>query len=266
MSNLSNITTHPFYIYDTRKYHGYIYSPIDALYHLCDKHNIRKYISSSPNTPEVQIKDLRSVMDMANNKLSITPDLILIPSTMEYRPRCCDDYFTYSIEAPIPSTRLNTYMNKIIPVIEERILLKKFLKLALTSMVSHKLYIIISGKEQAVNVLFALLLKLEPIVKQSRPSIYCESNVNKSTLDEIHQARIVVSDIGHRTLRVADPPYDKVYQRPIQYYGLVYQDKSVITYRSRDVTERIVNIETIEDNEIIFTPGEILGWILLSID
>ena len=106
------------------------------------------------------------------------------------------------------------------------------------------------------------MLKLDPLIKQGRSSLYCESIVSKTTLNEIHQSRIVLCDIGHRTLRIAHPPYNKTYSYPIQYHGIVYQDNH-INVPSKKILDRTVNIESIE-NDITFSPADVLGWILLS--
>lgn len=285
MSNLildTNILSYPFYIYDSKKYHGFIYTPVDRLYHPCHKHNIRKYLPKGYEIPQIIIEDLRSMMDIASDKIPINPDLILIPSTMKYRKRTSTDFFTYSLQPPTYNLQFNIYMTHLIPRDYDRSLLHRFLMLALTSNISSlknnqpstnsqshvschipaKCYIIVHGDNISVNALFSILLKLDPIIKQGRISLYCESNVNKTTLDEIHQSRIVLCDIGHRTLRIANPPYDKMYQRPIQYHGIVYQDKH-INIPSKEVMERTVTLASV-NNDITFTPGDVLGWILPS--
>lgn len=260
-----NFLSHPFYIYETKKCHGYVYSPIDSLYHTCNKHNIKRYLSKDSEVPEIISIDLRCLMDIASDKIPINPDLILIPSTMKYRKRTSNDLFTYSLEQPTSNPEFNIYMDNLIPQEYDRTLFRHFLKLSLTSpinkeQITPRCHIIVRGDKSDVDALFSILLKLDPIIKQGRASLYCESNVNKITLDEIHQSRIVLCDIGHRTLRIANPPYNKTYERPIQYHGLVYQNQP-INPSSKEIYDRTINIATI-NNDVTFTSSDVLGWIL----
>ena len=86
-------------------------------------------------------------------------------------------------------------------------------------------YIIIRGSSEANSNLINILLTLYPLINHCRHTLFCETCVNKITLDEIHQARIVLCDIGDRTIRPSQSFIGRPYERPIQYHGIIFQNK-----------------------------------------
>lgn len=272
MYNLSKIVSYPFYIYDLKKFHGYIYSSFDSLYHLCDKYNVKKHIPQNNPFPEIINKDLRPIMDMANNKIPIGNDLIYIPSTKNYRIRTEDDYFTYSIDDSINQVGvdINPYMNLIIPSNDDRILLRNHIITALSThiiydpnikQIPNSSYLLIHGCEKSAEMLFNILSKLDPLITKGKISLYCETNVSKTVLTQIKKSRIVLCNIKQRTIRVAQPP-NKPFEHPIQYHGIIYQDivNYDITLSKHNNSDFISLCET--DFNIGFTAGDILKWVL----
>lgn len=245
-------TTYPFYIYDQHKSHGYIFSSKDNLYHHCDLHNIKKY---SPYKSIIH-HDLRPIMDLANDIIPIDSNLVLIPSSKQYRHRTSDDHFTYSLKSPQYSDLLDTYMIELIPSDSDRSLLRNYILSSLISYIPHS-FLIVNGSSTSIDILFGLLFKLNPLITFGRTALYCESNVNKTTLDEIHQSRLVMCNIGTRTLRVASQP-DKKYNHPIQYHGIVYQLDNNYSQKIPDKTINISMVKSIQS----FDSSEILGWFL----
>jgi hypothetical protein len=253
------MTTNPYpqYIYDIKKSHGYIYDSSDSLYHHVDRYTVRKYLYGNEDTIVVQ-KDIRSILDIANDKLPIGNDKILTPSSLTFRERTPDDYFTYSLEYPIYNERVRLFIRKLVPNFEQYNALHMYLGLSLISYTPRS-YIIVRGSDIATKQLFHLLSRLTPLIKIARSSVYCEAYLSKIALDEIYRARIVLCDVENRTLRIANPPYGKTYKRPIQYQGIVSQKEPV-----KSCTDIIVDISIVDHVET-FSSGEILAWILTSI-
>lgn len=247
-----------FHIYDNHKSHGYIYSSDDRLYHPTDRQSIRKYIPRNVSYQEFPNSDLRPIMDIAHDILPID-DKILIPSSGVTYERSTRHHFTYKLESPVYNDKVSQYIKQLIPNIEEYNKLHKFLYSSLVSYTPDN-YIIINGSDDAVSKLFSILLLLNPIVKRSRRAVYREYEINKTTLDEIQQARIVLCDVGKNTIRVALPPLKNTYTRPIQYHGVIYQDPNPCTINPRDESN-VIHIQDVSEN-ILITPGEVLGWIL----
>lgn len=258
MLDSSNNISYPFNIYDHKKHHGFIYSPIDKLYHQTDKYTVKKFVPRDTQIINEKEIDLRPLMDVVNDKIPIGENQILVPSTKEYRERNSQDYFTYSLEYPVYNNRVEIYLTKLISSDTERSFLKNYL---LSSLISYSpsLYIIIHGERKSAELLFRLLSLLDPIIKYGRFSLYCEEIVNKIVLDEIHQAKIVLCDIMNRTLRIAHLSDNKNYNRPIQYHGIVYQKD--LSCFAKDNIGQIVKLNSQVD-EKGFSPGELLGWIL----
>ena len=252
-----------FYVFDSVKNHGYIYSPIDRLYHMCDIYNIRKYLPSKSSVPLIVNKDLRPFMDISSDKIPIGTDMIYIPSTRTYRPRTYNDYFTYYLGHPTHNIEFDNYMNAIIPNHDHQNILRSHILNSLTRHISHDThhsYIIINGPIEAVESLFDNFCKLDPLIKQGRPSLYCEAYVNKSVFDEVSRARIVLCKINYRTLRVAQIRNHKSHDRYTQYSGIVYQNSNTAITRDRSAPSIILNeIETYP----CFTQNEILAWLFL---
>ncbi|CAH6419427.1 Hypothetical protein HVR_LOCUS621 [uncultured virus] len=294
----TDATTHPFLIYDQRKLHGYIYYPGDTLYHFTDRQNLRKYIpknhiatdiissecsksSGENNLPPFITKDLRSIMDFSQDTLPIKDNKILTPSICAIRDRNETDHFTYQLDVSADrvfarsfSDRISIYMKLLIPNEAHRNLLRSFLKSSLITYVPES-FIVIKGETEAYEQLANLLLLLDPLIKKGRKTLYCELNVNKIALDEVHQARIVICDVGERTIRVAQPPIrskvkglnphsgvETFYQRPIQYHGIVFQ-QNIGQSSPRGIQERTIElITTLTDKT--FTSEDVLAWILAS--
>jgi len=333
---------YPFMIYDKRKLHGYIYDPIDRLYHFTDRHSLRKFTSRNHESPQFLEKDIRLMMDVITNAIPINcgsmiscitqtltsnsnqnelqiilPDLYPHESVQDQstkdrlsaeqviskaneilttegniasytsessivtklshnlgsqpiadnkhpqdnlklviRKRTPDDYFTYELQVPNLTKRIINYMKILVPNKSQREILHKFLQLSLITY-TPKSCLVIRGTNESKRSLFRLLLTLDPIIKKGRSALYREAHVNKTTLDEVHQARIVLCDIGDSTLRIADPPFEKEYLRPVQYHGIVAQNKQLDDLPKHKIIH-MVEVYT----HTIFTSGEVLGWIL----
>ena len=236
----------PFNVHDMEKIHGYIYSPKDRLYHFSDLFHVKLY--QSPDCEFIP-NDLRSIIDLASDTIPIASDKILIPSSKKLRLRTPNDYFTYQLDHPFCNPELVQFITLLIPDEKQRNSLKQFLFRSLTTYTPES-FIIVNGDNH--NELKNLLLKLDPIVKRGRKSLYCETSVNKTTLDEVNQARIVICNIENRTLRIANPRIKHRYLRPIQYHGVVFQDLPL---------EKAIKVSDIVTHRK-FTSGEVLGWIL----
>lgn len=256
---VSEVAIHPFYIYDQRKSHGYIYYPRDRLYHFSDRHTLKRYCIDSSAIPEFIRKDLRGIMDGSSDIIPIAPGRILIPSTGKIRDRNETDYFTYELQAPTDFNRIQRFIEKMVPNECQRELLQKFLQLALIRY-APDIFVVIRGPAKAVEQLFNLLSTLDPIIKTGRISLYCETNVSKIVLDEVHKTRIVLCNLKDRTIRCAQPPINKPYERQIQYHGLIAQERS-IQEPSTEVKEHTIQINSVNADES-FMGGEVLGWIL----
>lgn len=242
------------YIYDDKKLHGYVYSEKDNIFHFCDKFSINKLLDRKINSDDYIKIDLRSELDISTDRIPISLDKIFIPSLNIYTPRSCRDLFTYYMPFPIYNEKLQLYMENLIP---DKYHLYRFHNFLYTSFINYtpKEYISITGSNSAVNKLYLLLYKLSPLITYGRSSLYCESNVSKSTLLEINKARIVLTDIGERTLRVADPPHNKKYKLPIQHHGIVYQ----IPINTKKDYINIIDNETQDISN--FTSENLLYWI-----
>lgn len=260
---MTSSVVYPFNVYDLRKTHGYIYSPVDHLYHNCNRHNIRKHAGRVVDISEWTDKDLRGIMDFSSDTIPIAVGKILTPSSGEIRLRNEYDYFTYEIDAPtvkgLDSVHLlSQYFSQLIPKKDDYELLRSFLRTSLIRYTENS-YIVIRGSPEANSNLINILLKLDPIIKRGRHTLFCEISVNKITLDEIHQARIVLCDIGYRTIRPSHSFIGKPYKRPVQYHGIVFQTQ--ILQPINDLKCKTVNIVHVPTDEM-FTPGDILAWIL----
>lgn len=238
--------SYPFYIYNSKKCHGYFFNDKDKLYHKCDKIIIKNYVTKLATAPQIIYQDIRCLLDVANDKIPIGDDLIYIPSTKEYRKRDSNDYFTYSFEPLSGGQGVNDYLRTIIPNSEELYKLQLFLFLSMTSY-NNGLVIIVNGD---VDTLFNLLSQLDPLIKLGHPSLYCESYASKTNLESVSQARVVLCNINDRTLRLAEPI--KSYNFPIQYHGIVYQTNKI---------KPIINVVKTDINRL-FKKEQILDWIL----
>lgn len=242
--------TDNFYIYDSQKVHGYMYSPIDKLYHKCDRYSHKKHVSN----PVFVYQDLRLLMNVIRDAIPINNDKILIPSTNKYRQRNQNDYFTYAINPPVFTNNVHNYIVKLIPDDIQYNKLKQHIFNSLT-MYTPKSYIIIRGDGDGMNTLFKLLSTLDPLITMCKKTVYCEPYVNNVVLDVICQSRIVLCNIGDKTVRIAEPNKSNKY--PIQYHGIIYQTP----YYSKEDDEKIIYIKSTSSVES-FTSGEILGWVL----
>lgn len=260
---MSSSVVYTFNIHNRRKTHGYVYSPIDRLYHLCDRHNIKKNTGQVLDVSKWFDEDLRGIIDLAEDKIPIAAGNILTPSTGEIRPRDEHDYFTYEMEYPARDSvnsvhLLSRYLSELIPKKRHYELLRYFLHMSLIHY-AKDCYIVVKGSPEANTDLINILLMLDPIIKRGRHTLFCETNINRITLDEVHQARIVLCDIGDRTIRTAQPFPEKSYERPIQYHGIVFQRH--VPTSVPELKSRTINITTVPSNHI-FTSGDVLAWIL----
>ena len=267
---IGNGKIYPFHVYDTRKSHGFIYSPIDNLYHLCDGYRVHDHIVKdnglniftgnnmdeltdiSLGTNIIIIKDLRPLMDISNNMLPISLNKIIIPSTKEYRDRVITDCFTYCLEPPSFNDKTDSHIAELIPNPRHRTLVRNFIKQALIQYTPNTC-IILTGARSGCEALYSLLEKLNPCIKRCRKSLYCESEIkSKITLNEIYESRIVLCDIETRTLRIAKPNCSTNYT--LQYHGIVFTDQT----NSRST----IQISEAPSTTTELTPSDILGWII----
>lgn len=241
----------PFYIYNQRKYLGYVYDPRDHLFHHCDRHLLHKFST----TPIIINKDISKILDISNDKLPLENGKIIIPSSKTIRDRDHDDYFTYYLRSPSENLNVKEYIKELLPHPLHYRMLHSFIMSSLIKYTPHK-YLIVDGSDIGVKQLFNLLSKLDPIIKYCRPSLYHEAYVNKIAFDDIYQSRIVLCDINDKTLRFASLPPEKQYNKPIQYHGIIH--KTNTTGINRD---NIINVMSVKE-EINFTSADVLGWIL----
>jgi hypothetical protein len=258
MAQSSDNNVHPFYIYNLRKTHGYIYSDDDTLYHSAHRYNIKHYLPPNIKSPLIIEDDLRPKMDDAQNKIPIDSNQILQPSNQTIRTRTSNDFFTYTLQPPIYNSRVGEFMKKMIPDPKHYHLFQMHLFLSLI-MYRPRSYVVIYGSDPAIHKLFTLLTKLSPLIQICNPALYCESTAKKRLLDEIYQSRIVLCDIGGRTIRPASYPSGKKYEHPIQFHGIVrqIQNPATVIHGQSSLTIKIADIP----DEDTFTQGEILGCI-----
>jgi hypothetical protein len=193
-------------------------------------------------------------MDIANDKIPVSDNFIFIPSSKSLRLRTSNDYFTYSLQIPYINNDFTLFMNTLIPSSHHQSILRNHITQSLISNIHLRKYITINGSESSVNSLFDILSILSPLIKRSKPSLYCESYVNKSTLDDVNKSRIVLCNINYRTIRIAQLKPNKNYKLSLQYSGIIYQG---------NYNQSIHNSITLQpiENVVYPTPGEVLGWI-----
>jgi hypothetical protein len=261
MTDSSEPTKFVFNVYDKRKLHGYVFFGKDALYHDINFSIIMRFASNNRSVPETAEFDLRKLVDAKHDVLPIDCREVIIPSTGETRARTIDDYFTYSLERPIKSTRASHYFSSFFL---NQASCEKFRSFLRKSMICYTpdSYLLILGNKDVIFHLFSTLLSLKPLIKAGSMDLYCEQYVTKTVLDEVRSARVVLCDLLHRTIRVGHYPPNKRYDYTIQYHGIITK----ITrpeFPSAEMIERIIDVN---DNCVVsqdyITPGEILNWIL----
>jgi hypothetical protein len=236
------------YIYDSRKRLGFAY--IHGLYRRINKHFFQKY-----PIPTVD-RDLRPLMDhLPVEHIPVAPCNMLNLATGQVRPRTPEDYVTYELPTPRWDPSVDTWMSQLGPSQTLRSYLYQFIQGRGPS------HITLMGP--GVPQLFETLVLLKPIIDWGDRRLYTESHARRKMLEEVSTCRIILVNIGDRTLRLADTRefHDIL---PIQYRGLV-QIQSINQTHSLlgpTTTEETVIVSGVPSNDRTFGAAELLAWII----
>lgn len=221
-----------FHQYDVKKQHGHIFNPASKLYQNIHLTNQANY--------QIISEDLRCKLNLFRSEIPIMTGLILDIDTFKIRTRTDGDYFTYEIEYPIYNPHLSNYIRLITG--DNYTIIKKFIRQSLTS--SGNL-LLISGH---TDKLFNLLLSLNPLIMIGHKSLWCEQYASLKYFQDIETAKIILVDLGDRTVRRAQVK-SKLYTRTLQFNSLVKTSS----------TSAIPIYDVVDEN---FTAGELLEWII----
>ena len=238
------------YIYDSKK--GLGFACINGLYRHINKHFLQRY-----PIPTIE-RDLRPIMDLLpSSHIPVAPCNLLNLSTGQVRPRTPEDYVTYELPTPRLDPSVEAWMSQLGPTQDLRMYLFQFLQ------GQGPPYVILIGP--GVSRLFEALALLKPLIGLGDRRLYTEMYARRKMLQEISQCRIVLVNIGDRTLRVADfQEFQGIL--PIQYHGLV-QVQSIS--QTQSLFQSTPNGPTLTfsgiPSEITFGVAELLGWIISPI-
>lgn len=224
-----------FFVYNERKRLGYIYLEERGLWHKVDRYSVKRFLPE----PQLLILDVRDKLDRAHNLIPIE-DKVLDLKKRKIVPRSAEHYFTYYLERPrMGNSRL---INKLFSEVDS-VKIRKFIYLAFKGS-ERKDFLTVKGD---YSTLFKWLSQLYPLVQFVNPDFYCEATVGQVSLEKCASARLLLCNIGDRTLRIAQPNRDHV----TQYSALV---------ASKDGEIEITRDEDIEDEEP--SGDDVLSWIL----
>jgi len=201
-------------------------------------------------------KDLRKQLDLLPiDNIPVSENLMLNCNTRTSRLRTPEDIITY--ELPYPSLtyqKVFTWFQSLCPLSFDS--LRSHLKLFLCGKGPSNISVYGDG----VDCLFNALLMLSPLVSIGSRRLFTEIYISKRLLEDVSHSRIVLSDLEDRTFRPAKLDYFNEINFPIQYHGILkIRNISQIPPSHR----QNIPIYCLSNNlPIIFSPEELLGWII----
>lgn len=234
------------YIYDTKKKIGYIFNSEFRLYESIDKHYL---INRSVNIIE---DDIRPKLDSCPiDEIPIVPGKMLNCATLEIRDRTPDDFVTYALPPPNFERNELDIVHNIMTVLcgGSPIILKQ----TLLDFISGKgsPYFVVTGP--GWTYLKDNLSQLGPLVEIGNSKLFTEIYVRKKMLEEVSAARIVLVDVGDKTIRQVNWDYITDRSFPIQYRGIVYKPDCPSGYILHDIPNGQTHI---------LAASALLGWII----
>lgn len=228
-----------FYVYNSRKRLGYIYLEDRKLWHKVDRFSIRRFFT----TWDIIEEDIRPKLDKQKNLIPLGYEVYNV-KTRELSSRLPDHYFTYFLEYPRFAER--RVMDSLFENPADAQKVRKFIKQAIKGSSSRK-YLPLKGNGDA---LFRILSQLHPLITFGQSCLYCEEIAKSSAIELCESSRLVLCNVGDRTIRIASPARNQV----TQYSALVLNNSD----RPDNIIIKSVDYDETREPDA----SEVLFWIL----